>query len=209
MVQTRRRYWLAFGLLAVMLVALFFWNVCAGSLALPVKEVLGILFTRTGENAAILWQIRIPRILAVVLLGGALSVSGFLLQTFFANPIASPFVLGISSGSRLAVSLLTVGALSQETGMSQGNTSNLCKRLERSGYLERARDFRDERVVTLSLTQGGRDTLERIRRRFARYGQILDQLPQADRDAIQQGVDAAERAMDYLAEQIKGEQTQC
>lgn len=113
MVQTRRRYWLAFGLLAVMLVALFFWNVCAGSLALPVKEVLGILFTRTGENAAILWQIRIPRILAVVLLGGALSVSGFLLQTFFANPIASPFVLGISSGSRLAVSLLMVGALSQ------------------------------------------------------------------------------------------------
>ena len=104
---------------------------------------------------------------------------------------------------------LTVGALSQETGMSQGNTSNLCKRLERSGYLERARDFRDERVVTLSLTQGGRDTLERIRRRFARYGQLLDQLPQADRDAIQQGVEAAERAMDYLAEQIKGEQTQC
>ena len=48
---------------------------------------------------------------------------------------------------------LTVGALSQETGMSQGNTSNLCKRLECSGYLERARDFRDERVVTLSLTQ--------------------------------------------------------
>ena len=51
------------------------------------------------------------RILAVVLLGGALSVSGFLLQTFFANPIASPFILGISSGSRLVVSLVMVSAL--------------------------------------------------------------------------------------------------
>ena len=104
---------------------------------------------------------------------------------------------------------LTVGALSQETGMSPGNASNLCKRLERAGYLGRERGAQDERVVTLSLTENGRDTLARIRRRFARYGQLLDQLPQADRDAIQQGVAAAERAMDYLADQIKGEQTQC
>jgi len=53
----------------------------------------------------IIWDIRLPRILAAVLLGGALAVSGFLLQTFFANPIAGPFVLGISSGAKLAVCL--------------------------------------------------------------------------------------------------------
>ena len=48
-----------------------------------------------------------------MLLGGALSVSGFLLQTFFANPIAGPFVLGISSGAKLAVSLVMIFLLSQ------------------------------------------------------------------------------------------------
>ena len=75
------------------------------------KRQLHILLFRSGENAAVIWDIRLPRILAAVLLGGALSVSGFLLQTFFANPIASPFILGISSGSRLMVSLALVGAL--------------------------------------------------------------------------------------------------
>ena len=52
-----------------------------------------------------------PRILAAFLLGGALSVSGFLLQCFFGNPIAGPFVLGISSGAKLAVALVMVTAL--------------------------------------------------------------------------------------------------
>ena len=56
---------------------------------------------------------RLPRILAAVILGGALSVSGFLLQTFFANPIAGPFVLGISSGAKLVVSLVMVFLLSR------------------------------------------------------------------------------------------------
>jgi len=58
------------------------------------------------------WEIRLPRIFAAILLGGALSVSGFLLQTFFANPIAGPFVLGISSGAKLTVALTMIGALS-------------------------------------------------------------------------------------------------
>ena len=53
----------------------------------------------------IIWTIRLPRILAAVILGGALSISGFLLQTFFNNPIAGPFVLGISSGAELIVAL--------------------------------------------------------------------------------------------------------
>ena len=53
----------------------------------------------------IIWKIRLPRILMAALLGGALSLSGFLLQTFFANPIAGPFVLGISSGAKMVVAL--------------------------------------------------------------------------------------------------------
>ena len=106
-----RRYVFSFVILAVLLLALVVINIHYGSLHLSVGEVLRTLLFRTGENTAIIWDIRLPRILSVVLLGGALSVSGFLLQTFFANPIASPFILGISSGSRLMVSLVMVGAL--------------------------------------------------------------------------------------------------
>ena len=108
-----KRYALSIVLLTGLLLALAVVNVHSGSLRLPVGEVIRTLLLRTGENAAIIWDIRLPRILAVVLLGGALSVSGFLLQTFFANPIASPFILGISSGSRLMVSLIMVGALAR------------------------------------------------------------------------------------------------
>ena len=106
-----RRYIVSFVILAVLLLALLVWNIHSGSLEMSVGEVLQTLLFRSGENAAVIWDIRLPRILAVVLLGGALSVSGFLLQTFFANPITSPFILGISSGSRLVVSLVMVSAL--------------------------------------------------------------------------------------------------
>ena len=77
---------------------------------LSAKEILHILFQKGTDDTSynIVWQIRLPRILAAVILGGALSVSGFLLQTFFGNPIAGPYVLGISSGSKLVVSLVMV-----------------------------------------------------------------------------------------------------
>ena len=70
-------------------------------------------------NGRIIWDIRLPRILAAIILGGALSVSGFLLQTFFGNPIAGPFVLGISSGAKLVVSLVMIGMIGQ--GMAVGS----------------------------------------------------------------------------------------
>ena len=56
----------------------------------------------------IIWKIRLPRILMAAILGGALSLSGFLLQTFFENPIAGPFVLGISSGAKMVVALAMI-----------------------------------------------------------------------------------------------------
>lgn len=56
----------------------------------------------------IIWDIRLPRILSAIFLGGALSISGFLLQTFFGNPIAGPYVLGISSGAKLTVALTMI-----------------------------------------------------------------------------------------------------
>ena len=99
--------WAALGCaLAILLVA----GICIGSVGATPAEVLdSILSGPDGTTLSqIVWQIRLPRVLASAILGGALSLSGFLLQTFFNNPIADPFVLGISSGARLAVALVMI-----------------------------------------------------------------------------------------------------
>ena len=108
-----RRYCAAFLCLMVLLAVMLVWNLTAGSLDISPAQVLQLLLNPGEEGGAIIWKIRLPRILGAALLGGALSVSGFLLQTFFANPIAGPFVLGISSGAKLAVSLTMIGLLSR------------------------------------------------------------------------------------------------
>ena len=109
-----------FIILLVLLLVLVVWNVNAGSVPVPVSEIFRIIFLRDGEETAynIIWQIRLPRILAAVILGGALSVSGFLLQTFFHNPIAGPFVLGISSGAKLVVAFVMIFLLGRGMNIS-------------------------------------------------------------------------------------------
>ena len=99
-----------FLILFAALVLLFFWNIYSGSVSVKPEEVLQLLVKGPGESSQsrILWDIRFPRVLAAMILGGALSVSGFLLQTFFANPIAGPFVLGISSGAKLMTALVMI-----------------------------------------------------------------------------------------------------
>lgn len=109
--RTSARIWIGFIGLTAALILLFTANLNSGSVALSPAEIWRILIERSGERAAIILNIRLPRILSVILLGGALSVSGFLLQTFFANPIAGPFILGISSGAKLAVALTLIGFL--------------------------------------------------------------------------------------------------
>lgn len=114
------RYRISFVLLAALLCFLFVWNINSGSVNLSLEEIGKILFGKGEKDTSyrIVWDIRLPRILAAAVLGGALSVSGFLLQTFFANPIAGPFVLGISSGAKLVVSLLMIALLGQGIMMS-------------------------------------------------------------------------------------------
>ena len=109
----KKRYMLGYGVLLVLLATLLALNLGTGSVAMGPGEVLSLLRDPAGGStqARILWQIRFPRLLAAALLGGALALSGFLLQTFFANPIAGPFVLGISSGAKLAVALTMIAAL--------------------------------------------------------------------------------------------------
>lgn len=115
MKRTHMRNIVSFLILSAMMCLLFIWNINSGSVRLSAEEIWLILFSGSGEETAyhIVWDIRLPRILAAAILGGALSVSGFLLQTFFSNPIAGPFVLGISSGAKLVVSLLMIGMLSK------------------------------------------------------------------------------------------------
>ena len=120
--RTYTQYCISFGLLGAMMCLLFFWNINFGSVRLSAGEIGKILLKQTGEGTAyhIVWDIRLPRILSAVILGGALSVSGFLLQAFFANPIAGPFVLGISSGAKLVVSLVMILLLGRGISTSSG-----------------------------------------------------------------------------------------
>ena len=114
------RYRIGFLLLVIFLCILFIINIIVGSVKIPITHILQILLQQSaGTNAeAIVWEIRLPRVLAVIFLGGALSVAGFLLQTFFGNPIAGPYVLGISSGAKLTVALTMVFLLSRGVRIS-------------------------------------------------------------------------------------------
>ncbi len=104
---------LGFGLLSVALVGFAFWNLVVGSTALSVSEVFGALFDPMNANRAVVVDVRLVRIVPAILLGGALALSGFLLQTFFANPIAGPFILGISSGAKLVMTVAMIVFFSQ------------------------------------------------------------------------------------------------
>lgn len=106
----RNRYILIFLCLAVAVVILLMANVCIGSVSIPLNGVLSILREGCGSSVAsgIVLEIRLPRALAAAILGGGLALSGYLLQTFFHNPIAGPFILGISSGAKLVVALVMV-----------------------------------------------------------------------------------------------------
>ena len=109
----RARYLAVFiGLIAAFAV-LTVWNINTGSVHISVGDIARIIFLRQGDETqmGIVWKLRLPRIIAAMVLGGGLALSGFLMQTFFGNPIAGPFVLGISSGSKLFVALMMIVAL--------------------------------------------------------------------------------------------------
>lgn len=96
--------------MALLAAVLLVLNICLGSVSVPFSELLRAFAGKDvgAVVANIVWQIRLPRALAAAVLGGALALAGYLLQTFFHNPIAGPFVLGISSGAKLTVALCMV-----------------------------------------------------------------------------------------------------
>lgn len=106
--MTKARNITIFILLTIMVIAVLFTNILIGSADISIKEIAEALTGEQNTAYDILLKIRIPRALAALLLGGALSLSGYLLQTFFNNPIAGPFVLGVSSGAKLIVAITMI-----------------------------------------------------------------------------------------------------
>lgn len=108
----KTRQTLLFGLLLLLLVLLFGLDLAVGSVSIPLKEVWAALCG--GEVPAsvgkIVREIRLMKAIVALLAGAALSVSGLQMQTLFRNPLAGPYVLGISSGASLGVALFILGA---------------------------------------------------------------------------------------------------
>ena len=114
------RFPIAYGILIFLVLILLACNISIGSILVPFQDVLHIVTGGSAEPVYqdIVLQIRFPRAVAAMILGGALALSGYLLQTFFHNPIAGPFVLGISSGAKLTVALLMIFCLAHALPIS-------------------------------------------------------------------------------------------
>lgn len=108
--KRRSRYTAVFVCLIIAFFLIVVLNINTGSVKISISEIFKILFMGAGDSTeySIIWKIRLPRIFMAAMLGGALSLSGFLLQTFFGNPIAGPFVLGISSGAKMVVAVTMI-----------------------------------------------------------------------------------------------------
>ena len=104
------RFFLAGGVLTL---AFFVLNLSLGSVGIPLGETLSIL--RGGEVSNSSWEYiilnyRLPKAFTALMVGSGLAIAGLMMQTLFRNPLAGPFVLGISSGASLGVALLVLGA---------------------------------------------------------------------------------------------------
>ncbi len=106
------RLGIVYAFLVLLVIGLSIANLTTGSVSMSVGEIFETIAGRGNEtNASILIDLRLPRLLSALILGGALSVSGYLLQTYFNNALAGPFVLGISSGAKLVVAIVMIMAL--------------------------------------------------------------------------------------------------
>lgn len=99
--------------IVVLLLICFVANISLGSVFIPWLDTLSSLVGGTVEKEAwrhIIVDYRLPKALTAIIVGSGLGVSGLLMQTLFRNPLAGPFVLGISSGASLGVALLILGS---------------------------------------------------------------------------------------------------
>jgi iron complex transport system permease protein len=107
----RNRNFLYFAILSVLTMLLFLSDLAWGSITIPFREILDVFFGK-GEsiNTEILLNFRLPKAITAILTGAALSVAGLMMQTLFRNPLAEPYILGVSSGASLGVALVTMAS---------------------------------------------------------------------------------------------------
>ncbi len=111
--QTAQTYRLHFIILILVLVVAFFINLSIGSVSIPLEEIVSVFLGNDASKETwryILMDYRLPKAITAMLAGGGLAISGLLMQTLFRNPLAGPFVLGLSSGASLGVAVLILGA---------------------------------------------------------------------------------------------------
>ena len=99
---------LVFLILLIGLIFFFLIDIALGSVHIPIQEVISILLGQETTKATwttIIWKFRLPKAITATLAGAALGTSGLQMQTLFRNPVAGPFILGISSGASLGVAL--------------------------------------------------------------------------------------------------------
>lgn len=111
--NTTNRNTLLFAILILGLVFLFLLNISWGAVSIPIQEIINSL-TGAGSSKSsweyIIINYRLPKAIVAILVGMGLSISGLLMQTLFRNPLAGPYVLGLSSGASLGVALVILGS---------------------------------------------------------------------------------------------------
>ncbi len=109
----QKSYTKQFSILSVLLILFFLCNISLGSVYIPLQEIVSVLTGNISVKESwttIIINFRLPKAITAILVGSGLSVCGLLMQTLFRNPLAGPFVLGISSGASLGVAILILGS---------------------------------------------------------------------------------------------------
>lgn len=111
--KTNSKFWKLTVLFPITIVVLLILNISLGSVKIPVNQILEILLGGGSVKETwidIIWDFRLPKATTAIMVGASLSVSGLLMQTMFNNPLAGPFVLGITSGASLGVAVLVMAS---------------------------------------------------------------------------------------------------
>lgn len=113
--------------LFVMLTLFFIGSISLGSVKIPFSDILNVLMGQSASKESwefIILNFRLPKAITAILVGSGLSISGLMMQTLFRNPLAGPFVLGISSGASLGVAFLILGSALFGGSIAAYTTSN-------------------------------------------------------------------------------------
>lgn len=107
-----KRHTSIFLLLFSLTLGLFLLDLAWGSISISLREIFSIIFEKSTDsiNSEILLNFRLPKAITALLAGASLSVAGLMMQTLFRNPLADPYILGVSSGASLGVALVMMSA---------------------------------------------------------------------------------------------------